>query len=160
MQLQMIRILFMAFLCNVYCAIGQAKIHLVNQSEINNTFLQNQDTLSNRILHFWATWCAPCVKELKELDAASEQLQGLERVQFISLDFKKDTSKVRFFIKDKPWMRLVYLMDAPNYNSWIDWFSESWSGSIPCTIVYRKGAPAKVYEKNLNMEQWKNILRE
>ena len=38
----------------------------------------------------------------------------------------------------------VWLLDAPNYNEWIDKVSEAWTGSIPATLA---NMPSKnIYE--------------
>ncbi|RDE07560.1 TlpA family protein disulfide reductase [Pelagibacterium lacus] len=38
------------------------------------------------ILHFWATWCAPCREELPELQAFSDSLQRPEALLLVSVD--------------------------------------------------------------------------
>ena len=51
------------------------------------------------VLHFWATWCAPCVKELPSLDRLSERWK--DRVAFfaVSIDEDGETSVPRFIRK-------------------------------------------------------------
>jgi cytochrome c biogenesis protein CcmG, thiol:disulfide interchange protein DsbE len=48
------------------------------------------------IVNYWATWCAPCRKEMPKLDAFYKkyQSQGLEIVG-ISIDFDRDSEKAR-----------------------------------------------------------------
>ena len=48
------------------------------------------------MVNYWATWCAPCRKEMPKLDAFYKkyQSQGLEIVG-ISIDFERDLDKAR-----------------------------------------------------------------
>lgn len=40
-----------------------------------NKRLENNDTLF--VVHFWATWCGPCVKELPEFEALAKLTKEL-----------------------------------------------------------------------------------
>ena len=51
------------------------------------------------LLNLWATWCAPCVKELPTLDALAEQ-QTAVRVLALSQDMS-DQAKVSAFLAEK-----------------------------------------------------------
>jgi cytochrome c biogenesis protein CcmG, thiol:disulfide interchange protein DsbE len=48
------------------------------------------------LINYWATWCAPCRKEMPKLDAFYQRYrnQGLEIIG-ISIDFPRDFAKVR-----------------------------------------------------------------
>jgi len=48
------------------------------------------------MVNYWATWCAPCRKEMPKLDAFYRKYrnQGLEMVG-ISIDFERDLDKAR-----------------------------------------------------------------
>ena len=54
------------------------------------------------ILDFWATWCKPCVEELKHMQALYDEYkdQGLQVVA-ISQDSPRSVSKVKSFIKGR-----------------------------------------------------------
>ena len=53
--------------------------------------LLHQKTESVQVVNFWATWCAPCIKELPYF----EELNKLENVDvlLVSLDFPKHKEK-------------------------------------------------------------------
>ena len=54
------------------------------------------------LINFWATWCAPCKKEMIHLDTLPKKYsnQGLS-ILAISTDSQKSLSKVRSFIRTK-----------------------------------------------------------
>jgi cytochrome c biogenesis protein CcmG, thiol:disulfide interchange protein DsbE len=75
--------------------------------EINGKLLSSNEQVSLApyrgkviILNFWATWCAPCLKEMPAIQAIYSKYheQGLEVIS-INMDDLKDISKVRNFIK-------------------------------------------------------------
>ena len=51
------------------------------------------------LVNLWATWCAPCVKELPTLDALADR-GGVPQVVAISQD-TSEPAKVRAFLADK-----------------------------------------------------------
>ena len=55
------------------------------------------------VVNFWATWCAPCVKELPYFEDINENYKGKGvDVLLVSLDFPKNyDSKLKPFIKFK-----------------------------------------------------------
>lgn len=62
------------------------------------------------LLHFWATWCVPCVAELPEVDALAKELEGRATVIAVSLDFQGAEVVERFY-KDRNITHLPIYLD-------------------------------------------------
>jgi len=61
------------------------------------------------LLNLWATWCAPCVVEMPQLDALAGALEGEVKVITVSQDIRADEVVVPFFAKKRfarlePWL--------------------------------------------------------
>ncbi|MFY0653643.1 MAG: TlpA family protein disulfide reductase [Cyclobacteriaceae bacterium] len=102
------------------------------------------------IVNFWATWCAPCVKELPQFEQLLQDKkdEGV-KVLLVSFDFAEQLEKkVIPFKKRKNLKSEVILLDETDYNSFIDKVDPSWSGAIPATLMidHRNGRRV-FYEK-------------
>ena len=61
------------------------------------------------IVHFWASWCDPCIKEAREFPKLAEQLGG--RANLVGVDFSDDHAGARAFVRRFGWTFPV-LVDA------------------------------------------------
>ena len=89
------------------------------------------------VVNYWATWCAPCIKELVYFEELDEKYEDLNvEVVLVSLDFKNQYDKrlVPFVQKRGLKSRVIHLAD-PKTNDWIDKVDPDWSGSIPATQI-------------------------
>jgi thiol-disulfide isomerase/thioredoxin len=129
------------------------KVSVIKVTDIEKRVNNTSDT--TYIVNFWATWCAPCVKELPDFDSISK-IYSSEKVKvlLITLDFKEDlNSKVIPFCKKKNIYSEVYLLDEMNGNYFIPKISEKWTGAIPATLILNNGKEYReFYEKKLNYE--------
>lgn len=122
---------------------------------------QSKDTVL--IVNFWATWCKPCIEELPYFEKISKKYEGTKvKVVLINLDVVKDlNTKVKPFItKNNLSSSSIYLLDEPDYNSWIDLVSPDWSGSLPFTLILTSGSKTrKTFEQPLTESQIENELK-
>ena len=106
------------------------------------------------IVNFWATTCAPCVKELPHFIEVNNQHKNNPnfKMLLVSLDRSKDLEKVKNFIKTKNiTAEVVILDDNKRMNTWIPKFDANWQGEMPVTIFYKNGE--KVHFQNGEMSK-------
>lgn len=80
------------------------------------------------LLNLWATWCAPCVKEMPTLDAAAAALGDRVRVAAVSQDM--EPAKATAFLKQRRFAHLEPYLD-PKLS-----LSLAYGANLPTTILY------------------------
>lgn len=95
----------------------------------------NEKSSRVQVINFWATWCAPCVKELPLLEKLSQRPDLNAKITLINLDYADKLEKVNAFIARKNIRSEVLLLDEIDYDSWIDKVDKTWSGAIPATLI-------------------------
>lgn len=127
-------------------------VKLINIDQLNERIKKGKD--STYVVNFWATWCAPCVKELPHFEKLSaEHKSDKLAVLLISLDFKsKLVSNVIPFVKRKNLKNEVFLFNESSPQEFIDRIDPSWSGGIPATL-FIKNDKRKFVESEFTYEQ-------
>ena len=89
------------------------------------------------VINFWATWCAPCVKELPYFEEVNRQSDDKNtEVILVSLDFPSQIeSKLKPYLKKNKIKSKVILLDDSKMNFWVPKVSEKWDGGIPATLI-------------------------
>ncbi|MDW8203650.1 MAG: TlpA disulfide reductase family protein [Cytophagales bacterium] len=112
------------------------QVTVVNIEQVTDLMQNQSDTVY--VVNFWATWCAPCVKELPEFVQLHEAYQNRKvRVQLISIDFRSALeSSLKPLLQRKNITCPVWLLNNTDYDSWINRIEESWQGEIPFTLIF------------------------
>jgi len=112
------------------------------------------------VVNFWATWCAPCVKELPYFEELQANYKNQKlQVLLVSLDFPHlyEKNLKPFIIKNQLKSKVVAL-DDPDMNAWIPKVSSEWSGSIPATLIY-KNDKKTFYEQSFTYKTLQNEVK-
>ncbi len=113
------------------------------------------------VINFWATWCAPCVKELPLFEALHAEGRSDVKITLISLDYSEKLDRVNAFLKRKQMKAPVFLLDEIDYNKWINLVDKSWSGAIPATLIINsKTNQRKFVERELADGELESLVAE
>lgn len=120
----------------------------------------NKHNDSTYVINFWATWCAPCVREFPNFERLQEENQkGKVKVLMVNLDFPDQYKKrVIPFIKSRNSKLDVIMLDDPNQNQWINLVDSAWSGAIPATLVYN-AKRRSFLESELSFPQLDSLIK-
>nr|WP_321236091.1 TlpA disulfide reductase family protein [uncultured Psychroserpens sp.] len=124
------------------------------------TYLSHKDNNKTYVVNFWATWCAPCVKELPYFEQLNANYISKDvEVILVSLDFPKQIdTKLKPFLKKKTLKSEVIVLDDVDSNTWIPKVDENWTGAIPATIIYNKNKK-EFYERSFNYQELETELK-
>ncbi|MGA2296620.1 MAG: TlpA disulfide reductase family protein [FCB group bacterium] len=81
----------------------------------------NTDSLNNNgkpfIINFWATWCMPCIEEMKAFNEVYEDWQNETGVKIISvsIDDSRNSKKVAPFVRGRKWAFEIYLDENSDF---------------------------------------------
>lgn len=113
-----------------------------------------------KVINFWATWCAPCIKELPLFQQLHENRPDV-KVTLVSMDLDLDPNpeKVYKFIARKNISAEVVILDEQNPNAWIEKIEKEWSGALPATIVINtKTGKKKFVERELHEGELEKLI--
>lgn len=126
---------------------------------LEKTVLGDKNTIY--VVNFWATWCAPCVKELPHFEKLNSENKNI-KVVLVSLDFKNQfESKLLPFLKKKSINSEVVLLTDIDYNTWLPTVDKDWSGSIPATLIIKNGQQffvEKIFPSYEELDEYVNTI--
>jgi len=132
--------------------IAQTAIPRLDFDGLESYLKKNNDT--TYVVNFWATWCAPCVKELPYFEELSTTTTDAPlKVILVSLDFPEQfDTKLIPFLGARKLSATVLFLDDGKANKWIPRVHPDWSGAIPATLIY-KGDKRMFFEKSFTKEE-------
>jgi len=149
--------LFLAF-----CAVNPLKaqnVKVIKLPELQKILSYEGDKIL--VLNFWATWCAPCVKELPYLEQIYQNYKDKNvEVVLVSLDFAADVEKAKKLLAKKNiQIPATFLLDETDYDAWIDRIEPSWQGAIPATLVLNNAKKERVFiNQETNYQQLESVI--
>lgn len=152
------RFLFLFWSLSLAATAQQAK-------EITLNDLQQLITTSSeqiQVINFWATWCAPCVKEIPLFESLNKE-NKLVHVTLVSMDYDLDPNpdKVNRFIARKKLQSNVVILAETDPNSWIDKIDKNWGGALPATLIINtKTAKRKLVQRELHEGELEKLIEE
>lgn len=136
---------------------NENEIRVMNFEQLQPLLHLENDTIY--VVNFWATWCAPCIKEIPYFEKLGQKYRDNKvRVLMVSLDFPKQLeSRVIPFIEKRKMENEVILLDDPRSNHWIPLINKNWTGAIPATLIYGKEF-REFYQQEFTFSELEEII--
>ena len=99
------------------------------------------------LVDFWATWCAPCRKEMPALAALESKLRssGFTLIT-VSTDEPEQEGDAAQFLKESGITAVAYVKRARDDDRFIQSVDAAWSGALPALFLYdRTGKKVKSF---------------
>lgn len=126
------------------------KIQTLEYEKIASRWAGNPNNDTTYVVNFWATWCAPCVKELPAFQRLHENHKDKKiKVLLLSLDLKNqiDTKLIPFLANKKVTAEVIHL--AKHQGPWISEVDKDWEGDIPVTLVINPKKQKRKFHKGI-----------
>lgn len=156
-------ILVSFFILSMFLAIGSKETPIITETfkvikypQLEELIAEKSDKL--RVFNFWATWCAPCIKEMPHFEKINKDDPDVE-LYFISMDDGRKLERVTNFIEKRKILAPVYLLDDVDYNTWIDKVNPQWSGAIPATLFVKPDGSRHFHEGEVDEKELHFLIK-
>jgi thiol-disulfide isomerase/thioredoxin len=115
-----------------------------------------------KVINFWATWCAPCIKELPLFEKLGQERTDI-KVTLVSMDLDLDPNpeKGHKFVTRKKKQSQVLILYEKDPNSWMNQIDKNRSGALSATIIINgKTGQRKFVEKELHEGDLEKLIAE
>lgn len=148
----------MLLLCQSCGAPNSQRLEIIKFNSLEEIMTRKTDKVE--VINFWATWCAPCIKELPYFEELNTSQGDNYQVTLVSLDFADEfEKKVKSFVEKRGIESDIVLLDEIDYNAWIDKVDPSWSGAIPATLIIdHNSGKRKFVEKELEEGELQELI--
>lgn len=154
-------LLLLPFILAGFSLSAQDTIPFIKTAQLD--YWKNAESDTVYVLNFWATWCAPCVKELPAFDSLQTRYADRNvQVVLISTDFRRNVErKVIPFVQKRNFKSQVVFLDERNPNDYVNLIESSWSGAIPATIIISGRKKAfRFHEGEMEYDELEKMLLE
>lgn len=125
------------------------EVEVVKFSQLQDKMLYTEAPLT--VFNFWATWCAPCIKELPYFEELADNRTDV-KVYLVSVDFQNQLERVQKFVADKELKPEVLFLDEKDPDTYMEKVSQDWSGAIPATLFVTDLGKKFFHEKAFSKE--------
>lgn len=141
-------------------ATAQEQAKIVKLPELQELITSKGDNI--KVINFWATWCAPCVKEMPLFEKLGKERKDVKVILVsMDLDLDPDPAKVHKFVARKKLQSQVLILDERDPNSYIEQIEKTWSGALPATIIVNsKTGQRKFVERELHEGDLEKLIAE
>jgi thiol-disulfide isomerase/thioredoxin len=147
--------------------VGSFKTGTLNAQKVEYLKVPDLEKILNNptnklfVINLWATWCAPCVKELPDFEKVAKEYDA-SKVKFIliSLDFPSEVDKQLLpFLKRNNISMDVALMTDTDYDSWVRKVDKDWQGNIPSTLLFNNSKKARYFHSGeISESELRNLI--
>jgi thiol-disulfide isomerase/thioredoxin len=157
--MKLLRLIFLFFTLSFSSFLLTAQVAVLNFEQLAPRLEPKDNT--TWVVNFWATWCAPCVKEMPYFEEIGKKYADKDvKVLLVSLDMDTQlNSRVIPFIEQHNIKSEVILLNDTRANRWIPKVDESWTGAIPATLIFNQ-THRSFYEKPFEYDELEAAVKE
>jgi len=113
------------------------------------------------LVNFWATTCAPCLKEFPMIVELSNKYKdnGI-KIYFVTTDWMDYKDRAIAFLEKQGVKGVTFIKEEGNDNNFIRAINDDWSGALPFTIVFDKnGNITDHWEMEKNKTRFESAIK-
>jgi thiol-disulfide isomerase/thioredoxin len=112
----------------------------VSMKRVDDTQIKALPSAASTVLiHFWATWCQPCLVEIPVLNRLSEKYHSGVQFVAVNMDDVENRGAIPGFLKKHPIEYSVVLRDGKNFEAIAQALDPEWTAGLPATFVFHDG---------------------
>ena len=132
------------------------EVEIVKFSYLQKKILYTDAPLT--VFNFWATWCAPCIKELPHFDALEANNDNI-KVYLVSVDFQSEIERVKKFVEKRSLKSDILFLDEKDPDNYMGKVSNDWTGAIPATLFVTYLGKTYFHEKAFTKEELEKTIK-